>query len=98
MFFILGVGWGAHLALLPYGGDYPSILRLAQMIAYPFLLLAPQRFIAQPVESLSEIRAGQSLLETNSADVETAASASANVYAHPAIWDAFKLQPATQWQ
>jgi signal transduction histidine kinase len=93
MFFILGVGWGAHLALLPYGGDYPSILRLAQMIAYPFLLLAPQRFIAQPVELLPEIQSGQSLLETNPADVETAASASANVYAHPAIWDALTRLP-----
>ncbi len=93
MFFILGAGWGAHLALLPYGGDYPSALRLAQMIAYPFLLLAPQRFIVPPVESSPDALTERSLSGAYLTEVETTTPSSANVYAHPAIWEALTRLP-----
>lgn len=48
MLAIEGSGFILHLALLPYGEDYPSVLRMAQMIAYPLLALLPQRLIPTP--------------------------------------------------
>ncbi len=44
MFICLGTGITLHLLLSPNGGDYAIAIRLAQMIAYPFLLLLAQRF------------------------------------------------------
>lgn len=93
MFFILGVGWGVHLAMLPYGGDYPSVLRLAQMIAYPFLLLAPQRFLTRPVEASLGVGVRQSPLEMNLTKGGMTAPTVANIYAHPAIWEALTRLP-----
>jgi len=39
----LGAGPVVHLLLLPYGEDYPSITRLFEIAAFPFLLLLPGR-------------------------------------------------------
>lgn len=65
MLAIEGAGFGFHLALLPYGDDYPSALRLAQMIAYPLLGLLPQRLLGPapaasglPAESAAIVPAG----------------------------------------
>ena len=43
MLFLLGAGSGVHLFLLPYGQDYPTITRLFEIAAFPFLLLLPGR-------------------------------------------------------
>ena len=40
---LLGAGPAVHLLLLPYGQDYPSITRLFEIAAFPFLLLLPGR-------------------------------------------------------
>jgi signal transduction histidine kinase len=41
MMLLLGAGPVVHLLLLPYGQDYPSITRLFEIAAFPFLLLLP---------------------------------------------------------
>jgi len=43
MVMLLGAGPAVHLFLLPYGQDYPSITRLFEIAAFPFLLLLPGR-------------------------------------------------------
>jgi signal transduction histidine kinase len=43
MLALLGVGSAAHMLLLPYGQDYPTITRLFEIAAYPILLLLPLR-------------------------------------------------------
>jgi signal transduction histidine kinase len=43
MLLLLGAGPAVHLLLLPYGQDYPSITRLFEIAAFPFLLLLPGR-------------------------------------------------------
>ncbi len=43
MVLLLGAGPVVHLLLLPYGQDYPSITRLFEIAAFPFLLLLPGR-------------------------------------------------------
>ena len=43
MLFLLGAGSGVHIFLLPYGQDYPTITRLFEIAAFPFLLLLPGR-------------------------------------------------------
>ncbi len=59
MLLLLGAGPAVHLLLLPYGQDYPSITRLFEIAAFPFLLLLPGRaafqtgldFSGRPIES-----------------------------------------------
>jgi hypothetical protein len=43
MLVVLILGYLAHLILLPQQGDYPLAVRLAQMAAYPLLLVLAQR-------------------------------------------------------
>lgn len=43
MLLLLGAGPVVHLLMLPYGQDYPSIIRLFEIAAFPFLLLLPGR-------------------------------------------------------
>lgn len=47
MLLVLAAGFAFHLVLAPYGNDYPSVLRLAQMAAYPLLGLLSSR-LASP--------------------------------------------------
>jgi signal transduction histidine kinase len=47
MLLLSGAGPVAHLLLLPYGQDYPSITRLFEIAAFPFLLLLPGRAALQ---------------------------------------------------
>ena len=47
MLLLLAAGPIAHFILLPYGENYPSIIRLTQMAAYPFLLVLP-RYVDLP--------------------------------------------------
>jgi len=42
MMLVLALGVIAHLLLLPDGENYPTLIRLTQIAAYPFLLLNPQ--------------------------------------------------------
>lgn len=42
----LAAGFGLHLGFLPYGGDYPTLVRVGQLAAFPFLALLTQRFPA----------------------------------------------------
>ena len=43
MLLLMAAGHILHLILVPYPGDYPYVLRLIQMAAFPFLLQLPQR-------------------------------------------------------
>ncbi|MFC2042677.1 hypothetical protein ACFLUA_00795 [Chloroflexota bacterium] len=43
MLFVLILGYLAHLVLLPQQGDYPLAVRLAQLAAFPLLLVLAQR-------------------------------------------------------
>jgi len=42
MLFIMLIGFVFHLFLFQPGNDFPGAVRLAQMVAYPFLLIYPQ--------------------------------------------------------
>lgn len=50
----LAGGSALHLMMLPDGVDYPASLRLAQMVAFPFLLLLAQRpsLVPQPATTV----------------------------------------------
>ncbi len=66
MLLLLGAGPVVHLLLLPYGQDYPSITRLFEIAAFPFLLLLPGRaafqlgldFSGAPVEDVPVLEPG----------------------------------------
>ena len=62
MLLLLAVGPIAHFILLPYGENYPSIIRLTQMAAYPFLLVLP-RYIALPSTSGTQVKTTRSETE-----------------------------------
>ena len=47
MLLLLGAGPAVHLLMQPYGQDYPSITRLFEIAAFPFLLLLPGRAAIQ---------------------------------------------------
>ena len=49
MFALLFVGHLVYLLYFSSSGDYPGAVRLAQMAAYPMLLILPQRFLIQAV-------------------------------------------------
>ena len=84
---IEAAGFGLHLAMLPYGNDYPSALRLAQMIAYPMLGLLAQRL---PIAALSDPKSGEpdAAGEHGKTSAITASGKQEIIpaYADPAIW------------
>jgi signal transduction histidine kinase len=49
MFALLFAGHLVYLLYFSSSGDYPGAVRLAQMAAYPMLLILPQRFLIQAV-------------------------------------------------
>ncbi|MBN2550828.1 MAG: GAF domain-containing sensor histidine kinase [Anaerolineales bacterium] len=51
MLLLLAAGHAAHLFLPLDSGDYPGTVRLAQMAAYSFLFVLPQRLIPLVIES-----------------------------------------------
>lgn len=53
MLLLLGAGSLAHLGLAPVEGDYPGLVRLAQMAAFPFLLILPQRLLTQSTPAMT---------------------------------------------
>ncbi len=87
MLVVLAAGSGLHLALLPEPalndtpnvGSYPSAVRLAQMVAFPFLLLLIQRldFWGMPAE-------GEPV--TAPAPIELVAPASLPLFNDPQFW------------
>jgi signal transduction histidine kinase len=78
MLAIMAAGFGLHLAFLPYGGDYPSLVRVGQMVAFPFLALLTQRFLA-PAPDVAAPLAGK-MTE------QLAGEASPRAYQDPLFW------------
>jgi signal transduction histidine kinase len=80
MLVLLFSGHLAHLLLLPYGQDYPSAVRLAQVAAFPFLLTLPGRFpqaqAKAPQPSGTTVKPG-----------DVAARSALNLYAAPGLWN-----------
>jgi len=81
MLALMAAGFGLHLAMPPYGGDFPSIVRLGQMMAFPFLVLLAQRFPA-PVDSA----AGDTQTATSAIPDASAAGALPRIADDPLFW------------
>lgn len=60
----LAGGAALHLMMLPDGVDYPASLRLAQMVAFPFLLLLAQRPSLQPQPATTVEAADRAAIST----------------------------------
>jgi signal transduction histidine kinase len=81
MMAILAAGFALQLAIAQSGSDYPAAVRLAQMTAYPFLLLLAQR------TALAQIPV-QVSAAAETADRSSLSAAVSSRYADPQLWQA----------
>ena len=82
MLLLLAAGHAAHLFLPLDSGDYPGTVRLAQMAAYSFLFILPQRLIPLVIEL--------PLPEEAPVVEETTVSTVQQMYSDPQLWQSLQ--------